>query len=68
MSKIEEIKAEFEGVEIEWRLHERIRQMFAYIEAAEAWRSTFGSNAPLESDWPNITLRYDQARRALGLE
>lgn len=63
MKKIDEIKAEFEGVEIEWRLHERIRQMFAYIEAAEAFRK-----ANSVESMNRLGIALDEARRALGLE
>lgn len=42
---IEKIKAEFEGVEIEWRLHERIRQLFAVAEAAQRLSDCFAEFA-----------------------
>ena len=65
MSRIEEIKAEFEDVDIVCELHERVRQLIAYVEAAEAYgryyigRTEKGSGADINAAWK-------QARRALG--
>lgn len=68
--RLAELKAEFEGVELEWRLHEKLRELFAMAERQQAEISALRAdnlgddiNVGLASENRKLKAELAEARR-----